>query len=185
VSLCTLFFTAFGAFKSLLAGCLVSKINESIKYKLLSLTYKSLKTGQPSYLRSLLSFPSHRCNRSSSLITLSRPSLTSRLKIANRSFSHSAPVLWNNFPSHLHQVVHHVTPSISNSLVSDLSNSLFLKKLKTHLFHSSFSFLVCIHLGNLRTDISGIDQASSFHLTRISLSFTVTSLTPIFMLFDL
>jgi len=111
---------------------------ERIKYKVLSLTYKSLKTGQPSYLRSLLSFRSHRCTRSSSLITLSRPSLTSRLKIANRSFYHSAPVLWNNQPSHLRQVVHHVTPSISNSPVSDLSTSLFLKKLKPHFFHSSF-----------------------------------------------
>jgi len=38
------------------------------------LTYKSLKTGQPYYLRSLLSFPSHCCTRSSSRITLSRPS---------------------------------------------------------------------------------------------------------------
>jgi len=55
------------------------------------------------------------CTRSSSLITLSRP-LTSRLKIANRSFYHSAPVLWNNLPSHLRQVVLHITRSpISNS----------------------------------------------------------------------
>jgi len=50
-------------------------------------------------------------------------------------------------------------------------------------------FLQCtvysIHLGYLMTDISGIDQASSFHLTYISLSFTVISFTPIFMLFDL
>jgi len=35
------------------------KINERIKYKALSLTYIFLRTGQPSYLRSLLSFPSH------------------------------------------------------------------------------------------------------------------------------
>jgi len=115
------------------------KINERIKYKVLSLTYKSLKTGQPSYLRSLLSFPSHRCTRSSFLITLSRPSLTSRLKIANRPFYPSTPVLWNNLPSHLRQVVHHVTPSpISNSPLPDFSTCLFLKNLKTHLFHSSF-----------------------------------------------
>jgi len=45
----------------------------------------------------LFSLPSHRCTRSSSRITLSCPSLTSRLKIANRSFYHSAPVLWNMF----------------------------------------------------------------------------------------
>jgi len=46
---------------------------------------------------------------------------------------------YNNLPSHLRQVVHHVTPSpILNSPVSNLSTSLFLNKLKTHLFHSSF-----------------------------------------------
>jgi len=105
------------------------KINVRIKYKVLSLINKSLKTGQPSYLRSilsfLLSFPSHSCTRSSSLITLSRPSLTSRLKIANKSYYHSAPVLWKNLPSDLRHVAHHVTPSpILNSSVSDLSTSL-------------------------------------------------------------
>jgi len=114
------------------------KVNERIKYKVLSLAYKSLKTGQPSYLRCLLSFPSHRCTQSSSLVTLGRPSLTSRLKIANRSFYHSAPVLWNILPSHVRQVVHQITPLISNSPVSDLSTSLFLTKLKTRIFHSSF-----------------------------------------------
>jgi len=99
------------------------------------------------------------------LITLSRPSLTSCLKIVNWSFYHSPPVLWNNRPSHQRQVVHHATPPISNSPVSDLSTSVFLKKLKTHLFHS----LVCIHLGYLRTDISRIDHASSFHLTHFAI----------------
>jgi len=46
-----------------------------------SLTYESLKTGQPCYLCSLLSFPWHRCTQSSSLITFSHPSLTSPLKL--------------------------------------------------------------------------------------------------------
>jgi len=69
------------------------KINERIKYKARSLTYKSLKTGQPSYICSLLSLSSLHSTRSSSLITRSRPSFTSLLKIANRSFYHSAPVL--------------------------------------------------------------------------------------------
>jgi len=55
------------------------KKNERIKYKVLFLTYKSLNTSQPSYLRSLLSFPSYRSTRSSFLITLSRPALNSRL----------------------------------------------------------------------------------------------------------
>jgi len=64
------------------------KINERMKYKVLSLTYKSLKTDQLSCLRSLLSSPSHRSTRSSFLIILSHSSL----KIANISY-HSAPVL--------------------------------------------------------------------------------------------
>jgi len=146
---------------------------------------QSLKTDQPSYLRSLLSFPSHHCTRSSSLTTLSRPFLTSRLKIANRTFYHSAPVLWNNLPSHPRQVVHHVTPPISNSPVSYWSTSLFLNKLKPSL--SLFlSSLVCIHLGYLRSD---------WYL-RYWPSFVFSSHThfaiihrhishPIFMLFDL
>jgi len=129
------------------------KINEKIQYKVLSHTYKSLKTGQPSYLRSLLSFPSHHYTRSFSLITLSRPSLTSRLKIANRSYYHSAPVLCNNLPSHLRQVVHHVTPSpISNSPVSNLSTSLSLIGVENPSLSLLLSSLVCIHLGYLRTD---------------------------------
>jgi len=58
------------------------KINET-NIGSLSHTYKSLKTGLPSYLRSLLSFPSL-CPLPS-LINLSHPFLTSRLKFANRS----------------------------------------------------------------------------------------------------
>jgi len=79
-----------------------------------------------SYLRSFLSFPLHRCTLSSSLITLSRPSLTSRLKIAIRSYFRAAPVLWNNLPSHIRQVVHHVTPL---PILKNLSHSLFLSSL--------------------------------------------------------
>jgi len=97
----------------------------------------------------------------------------------------SAPVLWNNLPSHLCQVVHHVTPSpISNSPLPDLSTSLFLKKLKTHLFHFSFSPNLYSPMGYLRTDISGIDQACLF----ISHTFRYPSPSyhsrHLFMLFD-
>jgi len=73
------------------------KINETIKYKVLSHTYKTHKTGQPSYLRSLLSFPSQSLY-ARSLITLGRPALNSRLKIANRSYYHSAPAFMEQSP---------------------------------------------------------------------------------------
>jgi len=130
----------------------------------ISLTYKYLITGQPSYLRSLLSFPSHRRTRFSSLITLSRPSLTFCHKIANRSYYHSAPVLWNYLPSDLRHVAHHhVIPSpILNLPVSDLSTYPFLQKVKNLTLSLFLSSIVCIHLCYLRTDISGIDQASLF-----------------------
>jgi len=48
-----------------------------------------------------------------------------------------------------------------------LSTSPFLKKLKTYLFHSSFSPSLYSPIGYLRTDISGIDQASFFILQTI------------------
>jgi len=61
----------------------------------------------------------------------------SRHKIANSVYLR-ASVLWNSLQSDIGHVTHHITPPIFNSPVSDLSTSLFLKKLKTHLFHCFF-----------------------------------------------
>jgi len=122
------------------------KIKERLKYKVLSHTYKSLKTGQTSYHRSLPSFPSHRCTRSSSP-TLSHISLNSRLKIANRSRYHYASVLGNSLPFDLRHVAHHFTPlPILNSPISDLSTAIFLKMFQTIFFTLHFLLIVCIHL---------------------------------------
>jgi hypothetical protein len=104
------------------------KINQRIHYKVISLTYKILLSDQPSYLRSLLSLQSSRSTRSSSVVTLTRPSNPSRLKITNRSFYHSAPALWKNLPTELRAYARD-TQSFA------LSTSQFLKKLKTYLFH--------------------------------------------------
>ena len=115
-------------------------MSQRIQYKVLCLTLKSLKTGHPFYLRSLLSLTPHRSTRSSSLITLNRPSVTSGLKISNKSLFHSAPVLWNTLPAHLRHSAHHSNASLptSESCFSNLSTSVFLKKLKSHLFRISF-----------------------------------------------
>jgi len=48
--------------------------------------------------------------------------------------------------------------------------------ISTSLIHSK---------GYLRTDIPGIDQASVFNLTHISLLFTAISIRPIFILYDM
>ena len=119
------------------AGRLTTRLSRL--YCRIDLVITSLKTGHSCYLRSLLSSASHRFTRSSSVITLNHPSVTSGLKFSNRSFYHSAPVLWNSLPSHLRYAAQHSTSlPTSGSCIPDLSIHLLLKKLKSHLFRISF-----------------------------------------------
>jgi len=73
------------------------------------------------------------------------PSLTSRFKIANRSFFcsyhyyHSAPVMEQSAISSTSGFSSRQSISYFKLAVSDLSTSLFFMKLKNHLSHSSFS----------------------------------------------
>lgn len=80
------------------------KINERIHYKILSLTYNILQTQQPSYRIFILFSLS---NAIPTLVlppsSLSRPAISSRLKITDRYFSHYAPVLWNKLPPDMRQ----------------------------------------------------------------------------------
>ena len=70
------------------------------------------------------------------------------------------PVLWNSLPLHLYHSVHSTSsPPTSGSCISDLSSSVFLKKLKLHLFR-------------IWTVISGIDPIIGFF---ISSSFRISS----------
>jgi len=133
------------------------KINERIECKLLSLTYKVLTTSQPDYLHNLISVQSAGRTRSSSLVTLARPSVSSSLQITNRSFTYASPYLWNQLSSSYRQPhsVHcplgsplsvHITSSQSPPSLSSpiyIYHSLDLSRLKTfrlktHLFHKSF-----------------------------------------------
>ena len=119
------------------------KIQQRIEYKVLSITYKTLQSGRPSCLHSLLTVQSNRATRSSYIITLQRPSVRSRLKVTDRSFTHHAPVLWNSLPKQLRQPSAHQslsTPSDSTPLLA-LSSHQFHSKLKTFL-----SSLGCLHL---------------------------------------
>jgi hypothetical protein len=110
------------------------KIEQRIQYKIISLTYTALQTGQPHYLRCLL-IVQPGPTRSGDIITLSRPA-TSRLKISDRSFHLKAPAIWNSLPAHLRQPT---SPTPSNGLgLLALSRQQFLAQLKTHLFHQSF-----------------------------------------------
>ena len=116
------------------------KIQQRIEYKVLSITYKTLQSRQPSYLHSLLNVQSNRSTRSSDIITLQRPSVHSRLKVTDRSFTHHAPVLWNSLPKQLGQPFTHQllgNPSDSTPCLA-LSSHQFHSKLKTFLFNKSF-----------------------------------------------
>jgi hypothetical protein len=115
------------------------KINQRIEYKVISLTHKALHSGHPAYLRSLLDLNHIRQTRSSSLITLNRPTNKSCRKITNRSFQHFAPALWNSLPSQLRQPSHSLSNlSPSNLSPFSISSQVFHKKLKTYLFNLSF-----------------------------------------------
>jgi len=120
------------------------KTNERIKCKVLCLTFKSLKTGQPSYIRSPnLSFPSH-CFTRSTLINLSRPFITSRIKIAN-NLSIIA-LLFCETVSYLTYVTLLITSLIHlyYTRLSLIFQPLFLKSLKKLSLSLFFSSLVFI-----------------------------------------
>ena len=93
-------------------------IEERIKFKIATITYKTLQNRQPSYLLDLLHphIPS-RDTRSSHAHLLTVPDI--RSNSGRRSFSYAAPTIWNSLPLELRK---------SKSL------SIFRSDLKTHLF---------------------------------------------------
>ena len=112
------------------------KIKERIQYKILSLTYSTIQFNQPSYLRNLLTVQNKINTRSSSSVTLIRPSNPSNLMITNRSFTYTAPFLWNSLPLDL-RLPSDVTSPGQTPILS-MSPSVFHKHLKTYLFNLSF-----------------------------------------------
>src|SRR6218665_1332161 len=67
------------------------KIRERIHFKVLSLTYNSLQSSQPTYLRQLFTLQPPRSSRSSSCLPLTRPPVTSPLMFSNRAISITSP----------------------------------------------------------------------------------------------
>lgn len=92
-------------------------VRQRIIYKILIITFKSLKYGKPEYINELLS-PSP----NSRLKNLLLPHIHS--SYGHRSFSFSAPLEWNKIPS-----------DIKNAK----SVNTFKSKLKTHLFSIAFN----------------------------------------------
>jgi hypothetical protein len=97
-------------------------IHYRLSYKVSLLTFKTLHSEQPSYLRDLLveATPS-RSLRSNKGLLLSVPRV--KTKTGKRAFSSSAPTLWNSLPVNLR---------------SATSVAIFRKHLKTYLFDLAF-----------------------------------------------
>src|SRR6218665_2377457 len=121
------------------------KIPERIHFKVLSLTYNSLQSSQPTYLRELFTIQPTRSSQSSSCLTFSRPPVTSHLTFSERAISVTAPLLWNDLPpelrtfslpppSSLQSIKHHL-----NHAPLSVTPQAFHSKLKFHLFKLSFS----------------------------------------------
>jgi Reverse transcriptase (RNA-dependent DNA polymerase)/Endonuclease/Exonuclease/phosphatase family len=93
-------------------------IPQRVIFKIASLTFKILHHKQPTYLANLLHpYIPRKDLRSSDQNLLSVPSVKSA--IGRRAFSYAAPVIWNSLPPVLR---------------ASATLSLFLSKLKTHLF---------------------------------------------------
>jgi hypothetical protein len=97
-------------------------VRSRIDYKLCLLTFKTITTTQPSYLRDLLtiSVPARSLRHNKGTL-LKVPRMKS--KTGTRAFHSCAPTLWNSLP---------LTVRSANS------SSTFRKLLKTHLFRLSF-----------------------------------------------
>ena len=127
----------------------------------LSLKYKSLQFNHPSSILDLLKNQPTYSTRSSTVVTLQRPSNPSRLKITDRSFYHQAPALWNSLPKHLHALsffLQHHLLKVSNQLHTLSSHCLPLNS--TYNWKPTFSFNPILPiLSPLQTDTLDLDSA--------------------------
>ena len=99
-------------------------ISFRIDYKIATLTFKCLHGLSPEYLSNLVEvYTPSRPLRSASL-NLLRPKTKKFKTLGDRSFSHTAPLVWNSLPQHLR---------------SETSFENFKNNLKTFYFQEAFS----------------------------------------------
>jgi len=98
-------------------------VEQRIKYKVLTLTYKAINKSSPDYIRELITIRSpSRSLRSSTELRLSTPRFRTK-SFGHRSFQYAAPCEWNNLPRELRDC--------------DIY-STFQRHLKTFLFRSFY-----------------------------------------------
>ena len=134
-----------------------------------SLTYKVLTTSQPDYLHNLISVQSTGRTRSSSLVTLARPSASSSLQNHQQLFHMCITYLWNQLPSSFrqphsvhcpgspHPAHNFITSSQSPpSLSSPIIASTFHSTLRLKLISFTNPFLHS-HSYSFRTDFADLN----------------------------
>jgi hypothetical protein len=96
-------------------------VEQRIIFKTSLLVYKTLQSGQPQYLKSMLNHPKHSYSTrfANSLLNIPR----TNTEIGKRAFSISGPKTWNSLP-----------PAVRSS--KELST--FRSRLKTHLFKLAY-----------------------------------------------
>ena len=99
------------------------KIEDRVKFKILTLTWKSLNQLAPDYISELISvYNPTRTLRSMKSLNLHLPK--TRTRYGDRSFKKAAPELWNSIPNHIRE---------------QTSFSSFKRLLKTYLFKASYN----------------------------------------------
>ena len=104
---------------------------QRIHYKILSMLYDILHTSKPQYFRKLIQIKPHGSTRSSDYLTLIIPK-TSALKISSRSFTQSAPILWNNLLLHMRTCSQMPPRNASLNVYLSISQTLALSKKQLH-----------------------------------------------------
>ena len=147
------------------------KINERIKYKLLSLTYKFLTTHQPQYLHNSISVQPCHNTRSSSMVTLARPPTHSSLKITNRSFRYAVPSLWNELPTDLREPRHTVSCTFSYHTWQFIIFTIFtIFTITACIFSYSLNHCIgnCVRLSRLLVGFRMHFKSLHFHSFHVS-----------------
>src|SRR6218665_3269924 len=110
----------------------------------MSLTYNSLQSSQPTYLRELFTIRPIRSTRSSSCLTLSRPPVIPHLFFPSGAISITAPRLWNDLSPELRTISSPPPPSLPITRHHlplpplSVTPRAFHSKLKSHLFNHSY-----------------------------------------------
>src|SRR6218665_1992576 len=123
--------------------------SKRFNYKIVSLTYNTLQTSQPSYIRQSLTSQLPGFTRLSLYLSLSRPPVSSSLKFCSCSIAYAAPALWNGLPKD-RQVAHPPNPP-SNLTYPPLA-------LSPATFHSRLILL-------LRRDTSAATPTTGYNLS--------------------